>query len=315
MSTFIPQLLTTLEIIAPIFIIIFLGKLLYQIGLLDQQFVTTSSQLVFKITLPVLLFTHFVTSKMEDLPYYSVFAIIYIGITILFLVSWLIGKLVAHSKKDVGVIVHGSFRSNFGVIGLAVLDKLLGSEGLTYGALILAMITPIYNALGVIAVTFASNAHLHPLRILKQILLNPLIIACYAAIPCMYFSFKLPEFALDTGHYLSSLTLPLALLGIGASLRYPLRELCSRDALIAVTFKLILAPLVGLALAFSWDLSDSWRMSLFILFACPSAVVTFSFADAMTANSALAGKIIVMSTIFSLLTLSLGITWLQFVRI
>jgi len=46
---------------------------------------------------------------------------------------------------------------------------------------------------------------------------------------------------------------------------------------------------------------------MYILFACPTAIVSFIMADAMGANSRLAGNIVLISTIASVFTIAAGI--------
>ncbi len=46
---------------------------------------------------------------------------------------------------------------------------------------------------------------------------------------------------------------------------------------------------------------------IFILFACPTAIASFIMADAMGLNSRLAGNILLLTTLFSIVTITLGL--------
>ena len=46
---------------------------------------------------------------------------------------------------------------------------------------------------------------------------------------------------------------------------------------------------------------------LFILFACPTAIASFIMAEAMGSNSKLAANILLMTTLVSLVTITLGL--------
>jgi malonate transporter len=50
---------------------------------------------------------------------------------------------------------------------------------------------------------------------------------------------------------------------------------------------------------------------MFVLFACPTAIVSFIMAEAMGCNSKLAGNIVVISTIGSVITISAAIIILK----
>ena len=52
------QFVFTLETVAPVFMITFLGIFLKRIRLIDEKFVYDSSKLVFNVALPVLIFLH-----------------------------------------------------------------------------------------------------------------------------------------------------------------------------------------------------------------------------------------------------------------
>ena len=55
-------------------------------------------------------------------------------------------------------------------------------------------------------------------KTLIEIIKNPLILAVVISFPFSYFQIAIHQIILNTGNYLASLALPLALLGIGGSL-------------------------------------------------------------------------------------------------
>jgi malonate transporter len=176
-------------------------------------------------------------------------------------------------------------------------------------AILLAFIMPLYNVLAVIALTVPvkDEKQLSYQKTLVEIFTNPLIVATFIAIPFSYFQITLPQFLMVTIDYLASLTLPLALLGIGGSLSFKSIKTDSKLTIWATMIKIIIIPasLTYLAILLGYRQEDLGI--LFMLFATPTAIVSFIMADAMGCNSELAGNIIVTTTLGSIFTLSLGI--------
>jgi hypothetical protein len=152
-------------------------------------------------------------------------------------------------------------------------------------------------------------------RMLHEIVTNPLIISILAAIPFSYFKIRLPNFVATTIDYLATLTLPLALLGIGGALNFASIKKDFKLALAATFIKIVLLPAGLTYAAFHIGIMGDDLVALFMLFATPTAVVSYIMAEAMGCNSELAGNIIVMTTLGSIFTISLGIFILKSVGV
>ena len=77
-------------------------------------------------------------------------------------------------------------------------------------------------------------------------------------------------------------------------------KLC--DALIAAVGKLVLVPLVFLAISYAFGFRDISLLSLMIMFAAPTAVSSFQMAKQMDGDGDLAGQIVVFTSAFSIVT-------------
>ena len=54
---------------------------------------------------------------------------------------------------------------------------------------------------------------------------------------------------------------------------------------------------------------------IFILFACPTAIVSFILADAMTPHGKIAGNIVLMTTLVSSITIPIGLMILNYLSL
>lgn len=303
------NLLFTANTVLPVFLIVFLGLGLKRWGLMNDNFVNLSSRIVFTISLPTLVFLEL--SAIDFSNALDAAQIVYVcaGTLFSFALSWILSKPFIRDARDRSVFIQGSFRGNYAIIGLALTANMFGSESLGKASILLACILPLYNVLAVIALTvpMRHERQLNITRALLEIVKNPLILAAICAIPFAYFKIGIHPIISKTGNYLSALTLPLALIGIGGSLSFAEMKRPSAIALSASAFKIILTPLLLTFGAYLLRYTGEDLGTLFILFACPTAIVSFVMAEAMGANGKLAGNIIVISTLGSIVTISIGL--------
>lgn len=144
-------LLTSLNAIVPIILLILLGYLLKRFKFLNDNFVKIGNKLVFRVCLPCMLFLNIYDKmKFADIPWdiviYSVIAIL-----VIFGLGLLTGILTTKKKGRRGVITQCAFRSNFAIIGLALVGSLGGDEALA--GIISAFSIPIFNVLAVITLS------------------------------------------------------------------------------------------------------------------------------------------------------------------
>ena len=303
------HLLFTANTVLPVFLIVFLGMGLKRWGLMNDNFVNLSSRIVFTISLPTLIFLEL--SAIDFTTALDVKQILYVcgGTLFSFILSWLISKPFIKDARDRSVFIQGSFRGNYAIIGLALTANMFGSESLGKGSILLACILPLYNVLAVVALTvpMRHERQMNMSGAFQEVVKNPLIIAVICAIPFAYFKIGIHPIAAKTGNYLAALTLPLALIGIGGSLSLAEIKSPSVIALSASAFKIVLTPLVLTFGAYLLNYTGEDLGTMFILFACPTAIVSFVMAEAMGVNGKLAGNIIVISTLASIVTISAGL--------
>jgi len=313
LSLYIDTLLFTSNIVAPIFFIVSLGYLLMRLRIIDQGFIDTSSRLVFTITLPVLVFMSI--SRMNFQAVFNPQLMGYFVVSTLIIVPfiWLISRYFIKEPADLGVFIQGSFRGNYGIIGLAISFNMFGNSGLALASLLLVCVIPLYNVLSVLALSLPMQQSSGPsiIRPIKEIARNPLIIAVLLALPFSYYGWGLPSVGDKIGTYFANLTLPLALLAIGGSLNLKSLRNTSGQSGWSTLIKLIIMPLILTLGAWLYGFKGQELGILFVLFGCPTAAASFIMAKAMGGNAQLAANIILTTTLGSLITLSSGIYFLR----
>ena len=290
-----------------------LGYFIRRIKVINENFVEITSKFVFSVSLPALIFMNISAIDLSEAIDLGQIGYIYAGTLVSFVVIWFVSLPFIKEGKDRSVFIQGAFRSNFAIVGFAIISKMFGDEALGKASIILAFILPLYNILAVIALTvpMRKEKKLEAKETLIEILLNPLIIAVIVALPFSYFKIQLPSMIEITGNFLADVALPLALVGIGGSLNLLNIKKASGYAFSSAFIKLIAVPAVLTVGAYYYGLRDVDLGLVFILFACPTAIVSFIMAEAMGANSKLAGNIVLISTVASVFTMAVGIVILK----
>ena len=303
------NLIFSIGLVAPVFLIVALGYLLKKLGMINDNFVTLSSKIVFTVSLPALIFIEILNVDIGKIFDLAAITFVYGGTLIAFLLAWIISGFLTKDGKDKAAFIQGSFRGNFAIIGLAIIVNFYGTESLGKASLILAFTIPLYNVLSVVALTvpLKKERKADYKKILFEILKNPLIIAVIFAVIFSSFKLKLPDILFKTGTYLAELALPLALLGIGGFLSF--KDITKSHMLttISTLLKLVIIPTAATFTAYTFGFTGSDLGIIFILFACPTAIASFIMAEAMGVNSRLAGNILLLTTLASVVTITIGL--------
>ncbi|MBN2417596.1 AEC family transporter [bacterium] len=298
------DLLFTLDIVAPIFLLIFLGMILKTKSLLTDSFTACATSLIYKIALPVMVFLSIARADFHSFFDVSMVLVLYGSALVLFLILWIVTPLLISDPKDRGVFQQGSLRGNYAIVGFAVIQSLYGEQGLAKAAILLAFILPLNNILAIISLSAGGSGEKSLMKQFAETLLHPLILSVVVAVPFSLLRIQLPPVVVKTGGYLSSMVLPLALLAIGASLQF---KTSRADAVLTGTasfLKLLIFPGIQLFTAYLLHFRGEDLGVLVILWSVPTAVVSYIMAEGMNSNGRLAAAIVAISTVFSIITMS-----------
>lgn len=145
-------LLTTVNAVVPIILLILLGYLLKRIKFLNKDFIKLGNKFVFKVCLPCMLFINIYDSMKSfadirwDVVLYSVIIIVAI-----FGLGLLTAILTTKDNRRRGVILQCTFRSNFAIIGLTLVERLGGDTAIA--GIVSAFSIPVFNILAVVALS------------------------------------------------------------------------------------------------------------------------------------------------------------------
>jgi predicted permease len=296
--------------IAPIFLLIALGKLIQKSAFFPEAFFKGLNKLVFWFALPALLVSSISTARLEFETLSQIVLLLTLGTLLSLSFAWAIARLLKLSSPKSGSFIQGAFRGNGAFIGLPVIAYSLGSldpAAETLGTVVLAPLVVLFNILGVIVLLRYGRIK-HSVSesfstFLLQLVKNPLIIACAIGLAINLADMALPLFLFRSLDALGRAALPLILISIGSSLAFePLRGAAS-PSLIASLIKVVVAPMFGFLLAGLFDLSTTERMIAIFYLAAPAAGMSYVMAEVMGNDATLAGRIVALSTLLSAITL------------
>ncbi|WP_136253001.1 AEC family transporter [Onishia niordana] len=304
--------ISTLNVTLPVFAMVFIGIGLKRFHWIDQNFVNTASRLVFRATLPTLLFFGLADADLEATldPWMLLFFALATLASFAATWGWAMGRV---RRPLRGVYVQGAFRGNCGVVGLALAAGLYGDEGVSLGGLLLGVVILSYNVLSVIVLATyqpqkeGASQGVDWKSILKHILTNPLILAVVVATPFAVWDVSLPDWLTTTGDYFASLTLPLALICIGATLSTRALRKGYRTTLSASLAKMVVLPTASTLLAVAAGFTGPSLGVMFLFFASPTAAAAYVMAKAMGNDETLTANIIALTTLMASITVTLGI--------
>ncbi len=311
------DLIYIINVVLPVFLLVVVGIFLRLRGLVTESFVDSTSKFVFNVSLPVLIFLKLYNVDLSsefDIPF---ILFVVISTLVLFGLSWMISIYLCEDTNNRGVFIQGAFRSNYAIVGLAIMFGMFGAASVAKASLVLSFVLPLYNFLSVVALTvFGSEKSKYEIKsIIKEILLNPLILAVIVSIPFAICKIELFPALESTGEYLAAIALPLALIGIGGSMNLSAIKKASKISIYASLIKIVMAPVIFTFAAYWIGFRSTDLGIIFVIFACPTAIASFVMTIALGGSARIAGNIIVISTLGSVVTYTVGLYLLRYLKL
>lgn len=303
--------------VLPVFIIVVLGWILLRIKLITADFAATAEKLVFKVALPVMLFSEVSTADISTAFDARFIFFCCAGILISFLVLCAFVPVFIKRDDRRGAFIQGVYRSNVAILGIPLAQNMFGDDGMAQIAVVMPFTIILFNIFAVLILSIYApkEAKLTPSqfvrRIAVNIVANPLIISVVAALPFMIFKIGLPPVAAKSLDYLSNMVMPLALICIGANFKFEALHGRIGTALAASLLKVIVVPAIAVVTAFFMGFRSTQLGIVLIVFGAPTAVTSYIMAKNMKSDHELAGQTILLTTLICIATLFAGVFTLK----
>ena len=186
-----------LKAVAPMFIIMAIGILLRRNNFMNETEVKKLNKLVFNVFFPCLMFSNIYGSEIGEAFDLKFISFTIIMILVMFFTTMAVIVKIEPTDKSRGAMIQAIYRSNFVIMGLPIVSNIFGGEKLITTALAVTIVVPIFNVLAVVVLEIFRGGKPVPLKILKGIAKNPLIIGAVLGILTVLLKIELPEMAVD----------------------------------------------------------------------------------------------------------------------
>ena len=292
----------------PIFLVMVIGYILKQIGMLNDNFVTVANRFNFKVTLPFMLFRDI--SGVDIRAVFDIRYVLFCALvsTACFWIIWGGVKLFLKDQSMRGAFVQASFRSSAAVMGLAFIQNMYGSSAM--GPLMIVSAVPLYNIFSVIVLTFegARSGEVDPKQKIKaaciNIAKNPIILGILTGLIVGLLGIDFPVIVDKTVNSVAQMATPLALITIGAGCEGRKALAKIRPTIAASMIKLVIQPLIFLPVAAWMGFRGEQMIAILIMLASPTTPSCYIMAKNMDNDGVLTASVIVMTTLLAAFTLT-----------
>lgn len=298
----------SVNVTLPIFLVMVIGYILRQIGMLNDNFVTVANKFNFKVTLPFMLFRDISSVDIRavfDLKYCLFCAL---ASTACFWLIWGGTRLFLKDKSMRGAFVQASFRSSAAVMGLAFIQNIYGTSAM--GPLMIVSAVPLYNIFSVIVLTFEGEHSAEENRTEKikeacvNIAKNPIILGILAGLVVGLLGIDFPVVIDKTVNSVAQMATPLALITIGAGFEGRKALAKVKPTIASALIKLVVQPLIFIPIAAWMGFSGEKMIAILIMLASPTTPSCYIMAKNMDNDGVLTASVIVTTTLLAAFTLT-----------
>ena len=302
------QFWTSFNIVMPLVIMMATGMLIRRVGLVSGDAFRVINRIVYYIGIPTLVFYSVVTDRTPARWQYALW--VAGSVSVAFVISMLLALVLSKDPAKRGTLAQAAYRSNDGIFGLAVASALLGEGNTGTMAFTLVVSASLFGLTGVLCYELNRGGKVKIGKVLLNLVKNPILIAAALAFIVRFSGFSLPYFILRPIEYFKNMCTPLGFLVLGGLLSFKSLKEDWKLVTAVSALKLVLFPVVVCALAyFLGGLRGAELASIFIVFSAPTAMSCMPMASELGGDVKLSGELIAVTTVLSLLTVFLYLTF------
>ncbi len=292
-------------LLLPDFLLIVCGFLVCRYTALNRPVWDAAERLVYYLLFPALLFSAILKTPITlgtTLPLAgSGLAVVATGVLLAFaLARW----------PGVDARLHASgaqtaFRFN-SYVALALAERIAGSPGVAWTALLVALCVPLCNVAAVWPLA-RQGGHGYG----RELLRNPLILATSAGLACNLLGLRLPELAGTTLARMGAAALPLGLMAVGAGLQLGALREGPWLAAALMGIRHLLLPLLAIGLVIALGLPPAQQAIVVAFAALPTASSAYVLAVRMGGHGGFTAGLVTVSTLIAMAGLPLALMLLR----
>ena len=308
----IENFLFSLSAVAPTFIIAFTGYFLRRKGFFSDGFLKELDRYCFRVAIPCLMVRDIADADITQMFSGEFVLLCFAATTFLFFGLYLICYPFFKDKHFVSSFIQCSSRGSIAIFGVSIAINIYGNAGVT--PLMMAIAVPLYNIYTVILFNLKADdgeralsaAHLK--KMLYGVVTNPLIIGIAIGAVFSLAEITIPVIVYKPLSSIAATGTPLALLSLGASLKF--RQIGKRIniTMLSCLLKLIIGPALIIPIAVMMGMRDGHLIAIMLMTAAPCTVTAYIMANNMGGDGEFTSGVVMLSTLLSTITITM---WLM----
>ena len=289
--------------VMPFIVYIAMGAFARRSGLAKEDLLKQLNGMVFRVFFPFIMF-----DNLYDVDFGTLEGGTYVPFAIaatlcLILLAILIVPRLEKENARRGVMIQAAFRSNTVLYAIPLVQSVYGEAGAVKASILVAFVVPLYNVVSVAVLEFYRGGKIAPLKLLFNILKNPLIMGAIAGVLFNMLPVTMPESLAGPSAQLSAMATPLSLFVLGGTLHLSNMKKNRVPLAVGTFVKLLAVPAVVVLIMSRLSFDPMELFVVFCTFATPVAAASFPMAQSMGGDGDLAGEYVVVTTLTSIVTI------------
>lgn len=301
------NLLLSFNVVAPLMIYMIIGVVLRRTNIVTEKLMRDANNIIFYVTLPLMCYRAIAAADIDAMFATPFLLYMAIGILVIYALTALIVPRFSKDNNRRGVLILGVFRSNDAIFGLAVAAALLGENNLGMMSIAISLSVPLFGILAVIAMERYRGEQVRFGTVLLRVLTNPIMISCYAGFLVNLLNIEFPAVIQKPIDSLAAVTTPLAFVLLGGTISLDAVKKNRAAITVISLLRLLVVPLVAVGSLLLLGFRGEHIVVTLIIFGAPVAMLTYSMAVAMQADDELAGALVAVTSVLSIVTMFLFI--------
>lgn len=305
------DLLFSVEAVFPLLVMMAAGYAARAAGWVTDETTRRMNACVYRLFLPLLLCFNIMDTKPGARIDGQTLLFAFVGTLLLFGALFVLAPRLCKQRSSCGVLIQGIARSNYAIFGIPLVIMMYPHADTSVAVMMVVVVVPVYNVMSTVALMIYAREKTSALKVVKGIVLNPLIVGTAIGFVLWQAGIALPTLLDNPLRKLGGIATPLSLFLLGTSLDFGMARNNARLLTISVVGRLVAVPLVFLSLAIALGIRDVSLATLIAVFASPTAVSSYPMAQQMGGDEGLAAGQVVFTTAFSSLTVFLWVLVLK----
>lgn len=301
------------RLVGMFFLLLALGWVLRRAGVLKESNIGWLSGFIVAVPLPALVVGALIRAHFSP----ALFWVWLLGLLITgagMLLAWVLGRVMLRRAGARGVLIVSGTLGNTGFLGTPLVAALYPDQPGTVAAAVtfdMGVTALLVNTVGIAVLARYGKAGdgFEWRENLRRLVRMPVFWATLIGYGLMLARWQPPALVLFTLERLGQITVPLALLTIGAMVRWRMLGARWRVLMLVVAFKCMLMPLLVWGVLHVVALPDFAARALLLQSAMPSVMVSAVYASLYQTEPELATAAVVVSAVVALACLPLWLRW------